>query len=279
MVMVYRLPRLLGVAVTAVAALLLSPIPSATAQGCPDVEMVFARGTGEPPGVGGVGQAFVDAVRAQAGPRSMNVYPVNYAASSDFMGDRIAFARTVVDGIRDAGTHIETTAANCPDTKIVLGGFSQGAALAGYVTSAEIPQEVPAEYRQYIPNPMPSEVADHVAAVVLIGLPSPEFLSAGGAPPITIGPSYVDKTLKVCAPDDTICNGAPAGPPNFAHAMYGVNGSTNDAAAYVVARLGPAPAAPAPAPAGPMMPAPAPGPAAAPMMPMASPILAPAPSP
>ncbi|BBZ19314.1 cutinase family protein [Mycolicibacterium gadium] len=254
--MVSNVLRLLGVAVTAVAALLISPVPSATAQGCPDVEVVFARGTGEPPGVGGVGQAFVDALRAQAGPRSMNVYPVNYAASSDFMGDRIAFARTVVDGIRDAGTHIEATAANCPDTKIVLGGFSQGAALAGYVTSAEIPQEVPAEYREFIPNPMPAEVADHVAAVVLIGLPSQEFLSTGGAPPIRIGPSYVDKTLKICAPDDNICNGAPAGPPSFSHAMYGVNGTTNDAAAYVVARLGPTAPPPAAASMTPAPPAP-----------------------
>jgi hypothetical protein len=260
--MVSNALRLLGVAVTAVAALLLSPVPSVTAQGCPDVEVVFARGTGEPPGVGGVGQAFVDAVRAQAAPRSVNVYPVNYAASGDFM-NRIAFARTVVDGIRDAGLHIEATAANCPDTRIVLGGYSQGAALAGYVTSAEIPEEVPAEYREFIPNPMPKEVADHVAAVVLIGLPSPEFLSSGGAPPITIGPSYVDKTLKLCAPDDTICNGAPAGPPNFAHAMYGVNGSTNDGAAYAVARLNPLPPAAAPVQPAPMA-GPAPGPAPAP---------------
>ena len=130
--MVSNVLRLLGVAITSAAALLIAPVPFATAQGCPDVEVVFARGTGEPPGVGGVGQAFVDAVRTQAGPRSVNVYPVNYAASGDFM-DRIAFARTVVDGIRDAGLHIETTAANCPDTRIVLGGFSQGAALAGYV--------------------------------------------------------------------------------------------------------------------------------------------------
>ncbi|MDV3132640.1 cutinase family protein [Mycobacterium sp. 29Ha] len=257
--MVSNALRLLGVAVTAVAAFLLAPAPLAAAQGCPDVEVVFARGTGEPPGVGGVGQAFVDAVRTQAAPRSVNVYPVNYAASSDFMGDRIAFARTVVDGIRDAGTHIEATAANCPDTQIVLGGFSQGAALAGYVTSAEIPEEVPAEYREFIPNPMPSEVADHVAAVVLIGLPSPEFLASGGAPPITIGPSYVGKTLKVCAPDDTICNGAPAGPPSFSHAMYGVNGSVNEAAAYAVARLNPARV-----PDAAMLPGPAPAPAPAP---------------
>lgn len=255
--MVSNLFRLLGVAVTSAATVLIAPVPLASAQGCPDVEVVFARGTAEPPGVGGVGQAFVDAVRAQAAPRSVNVYPVNYPASSDF-GDRIAFARTVVDGIRDAGLHVESTAANCPDTKIVLGGFSQGAALAGYVTRAEIPNEVPAEYREFIPNPMPSEVADHVAAVVLIGLPSAQFLAGTGAPPITIGPSYVDKTLKLCAPDDNICNGASAGPPSFAHAMYGVNGATNEAAAYAVARLNPVPPAPAPAPMPMAAPVPAP---------------------
>ena len=32
---------------------------------CPDVEVVFARGTFEPPGVGATGQAFVDALRAR----------------------------------------------------------------------------------------------------------------------------------------------------------------------------------------------------------------------
>ena len=232
--MIFNLCRVLMVGALAWAGLLFA-VP-ASAQGCPDVEVVFARGTAEPPGVGGVGQAFVDAVRAQAAPRSVNVYPVNYPASADF-GDRIAFARTVVDGIRDAGLHIEETAANCPDTRIVLGGFSQGAALAGYVTSAEIPSEVPAEYRKYIPNPMPPEVADHVAAVVLIAQPSAEFLRSVGAPPIRIGPSYSGKTLQMCAPDDTICNGAPAGPPNMAHAMYGVNGMAAEAASYAVDRL------------------------------------------
>ena len=86
------------------------------------------------------------------------------------------------------------------------------------MTSAEIPEQVPAEYPMFIPNPMPSEVADNVAAVALLGTPSPGFLSGAGAPPLTIGPSYVDKTLKLCAPDDTICNGTPLGPPSFAHA-------------------------------------------------------------
>jgi len=229
--------RLLGAVVVATGALLASPpAPSASAQPCPDVEVVFARGTAESPGVGGVGQAFVDALNSQAGGRSVSVYPVNYAASSDF-GAGLEFARTFVDGLYDAGAHIESTAANCPNTRIVLGGYSQGAALAGFVTSAAIPKEVPAQYVSYLPKPMPPEVANHVAAVTLFGRPSNQFLTENGAPPITIGPLYAPKTIDLCAPDDTICNGAPGGQPSFAHIAYLSNGMTNDAAAFAVSHL------------------------------------------
>ncbi|PQM53235.1 cutinase family protein [Mycobacterium sp. UM_Kg27] len=232
-----RITRYLATAMALGGAALLSPsAPPASAQPCPDVEVVFARGTGEPPGVGGIGQSFVDALHAKVGARSFEVYPVNYAASNDF-GGGVDFARTVVDGIRDAGTHIENTAANCPNTRIVLGGFSQGAALAGYTTSAEIPKEVPADYLAYIPKPMPSSVADHVAAVVLFGTPSAEFLQPNGAPPVRIGPRYASKALELCADGDTICNGAPAGGPPFAHASYGVNGMTEQGAEYAAAHL------------------------------------------
>ena len=210
--------------------------PTASAQPCADVEVVFARGTSEPPGVGGTGQAFVDGLRAQAAPRSVDVYAVDYPASSNFAGG-IDFARTVVDGIRDAGSHIEATAANCPKTRIVLGGYSQGAALAGYVTSAAIPDSVPAEFRSYIPQPMPPEIANHVAAVALFGEPSDEFMRANGVPPVVIGPLYVPKTINLCAEGDTICNGAPAGAPTMAHILYNANGMTGQAAAFAVQRL------------------------------------------
>src|SRR4051812_23647030 len=59
-------------------------LPIATAEPCPDVEVVFARGTTEPPGVGGVGQAFVDSLRSQLGGPSVGVYGVDYPASRDF---------------------------------------------------------------------------------------------------------------------------------------------------------------------------------------------------
>ena len=64
----------------AVSALSTSVIPSASAQ-CPDVQVVFARGTGEAPGVGPTGQAFVDALHQRVGGHSFDVYPVNYPAS------------------------------------------------------------------------------------------------------------------------------------------------------------------------------------------------------
>ncbi|WP_193046805.1 cutinase family protein [Mycolicibacterium baixiangningiae] len=229
--------RFLGaVVMTTWAAMIGVAAPSASAQPCPDVEVVFARGSGEAAGVGGVGQSFVDALRAQAAPRTVNVYAVNYAASNNFDA-REDLARTVVDGIRDAGSRVQTIADTCPNTRIVLGGFSQGAVVAGFVTSSTVPDAVPASYRNSVPQPLAAEVSEHVAAVTLFGLPSAEWLGTYGAPGVVIGPLYQPKTLELCADGDTICNGAPGGQPSIAHALYGVNGMTQQAASYVVGRL------------------------------------------
>ena len=236
-----RSARILGAGALMTAGVLAGTAPAASAEpACPDVEVVFARGTAEAPGVGGTGQAFVDALRAQTPGKSVAVYPVNYPASDNF-NDRIAFAQNVIDGVRDAGSHIQATAGACPDTKVVLGGFSQGAVVAGYVTADAIPQGVPSEYLSYIPNPLPDEVSDHVAAVVLLGNPSDAFLTQFGAPIGTIGPRYADKTVELCAPGDTICDGTPGAMPSIAHAMYAMNGMTAQAASYAAARVSPTP--------------------------------------
>jgi cutinase len=234
-----HLPRLLAAAAVSAGAIVgVTSMPTASAAPpCPDVELVFARGTGEPPGVGGVGQSYVDALRAQLGPRTLDVYPVNYAASSDF-NNREAFAATVIDGVKDAGAHVQATAANCPGTKIVLGGYSQGAIVAGYVTADHTPAGVPASAA---PAPLPASVADHVAAVTLFGTPSPELLKQYDAPELVIGPSYATKLLELCAPGDTICDGTPDGQPGIAHVSYGFNGMTGQAASYAVDRIAPAP--------------------------------------
>lgn len=230
-----RLSRSIVVAALGLWGVLLgAAVPSAAElpAGCPDVEVIFARGTGEAAGVGGVGQAFVDAVRAQAGGRSVGVYPVNYAASGNF-SDRGEIARTVVAGIRDEGARIEFMATNCPDTKLVLGGYSQGAAVTGFVTSTVVPSGVPAEA---VPEPLPADVADNVAAVVLFGKPSGGFVARYSAPSITIGPLYTDKTLDLCAPGDTICEGVFGGGPTVAHALYPVNGMVGQGAVYALSR-------------------------------------------
>ena len=99
---------------------------------CPDVEVVFARGTFEPPGIGATGQAFIGALGARTAGKSVEVYPVNYPASLDFA--------TAADGVIDASNKVQDTAATCPNTKIVIGGYSQGAAVAAYLTEDTIPQ-------------------------------------------------------------------------------------------------------------------------------------------
>jgi cutinase len=170
-------------------------LPSASAQPCPDVEVAFARGTGEAPGVGPTGQAFVDSLRQRVGAKSLDVYPINYPASDEWS--------TGLDGIKDASAHVASEAASCPETKMVLGGYSQGAAVMGFVTSAAVPDGVdPAT----VPKPLAPEVASHVAAVVLFGAPNVRAMNFLGEPPITIGPTYEAKTIKVCAPEDPVCS-------------------------------------------------------------------------
>jgi cutinase-like protein len=210
---VYRATRIVGAVAAATWALpiALFHLPAAAADPCPDVEVVFARGTTEPPGVGGVGQAFVDSLRSQLGGRSVGVYAVDYPASRDFDSSTPA-------GANDASGHIQSMAANCPNTRMVLGGYSQGAAVIDLSTTA-----------------MPPQVADHVAAAALFGGPRSAFadtLSPGPLP--TIGPLYAAKTIDLCVPNDPICsNGVDMG----AHVAYVQTGMTNQAAAFAASRL------------------------------------------
>jgi hypothetical protein len=69
-----RVSSLVAVAATlAYSALLIAPpasranervLTAGSTTSCPDVQVVFARGTGEPPGAGRVGDAFTDSLRS-----------------------------------------------------------------------------------------------------------------------------------------------------------------------------------------------------------------------
>jgi cutinase len=163
----------------------LFPTAVATAASCPDVEVIFARGRFEPPGVGGIGQAFIDALRGDT-PKNVGVYAVNYIADWD-----------IVSGANDMSKHMQYTAANCPNTRQVPGGYSLGAAVVDVVLGAT-------QSQFGFNNPLPPSIADHVAAVVLFGNGTRSIFGPVSA---TNSPVYGPKTIDQCNADDPICNG------------------------------------------------------------------------
>jgi cutinase len=209
------LARIIGISVVTAWALLSAPIvsPTASADPCSAVAVVFARGTHQDPGLADVGQSFVDSLTSQVGGRSVDVYAVNYPANDDYHNSATA-------GSNDASAHIQDTVASCPNTKIVLGGYSQGSTVIDLATTD-----------------MPAPVADHVAAVALFGEPTSGFSTMlwGGQPLPTISPLYAGKTISLCAPDDPICS---PGGNIMAHLSYISSGMTNQAATFAASHLG-----------------------------------------
>jgi cutinase len=180
---------ILSAAGAAVAAVIVAP--TATAVSCPDIEVVFARGTAEPEGIGRVGQSFTDALTAQVGGRTVGSYAVNYPASYDFL--------TTADGAADATNHISSMVLSCPSTKIVLGGYSQGAAvmdmLAGVPPLGDKVGEIGSA------PPLSSTAAVTVAAVAAFGNPATKF----GSPLSSVG-QFAGRAIDLCKDGDPICS-------------------------------------------------------------------------
>ena len=214
-------------AATSAALYALIGIPSASAAPCPDVEVVFARATTEPPGIGEVGQAFVDALRSQAGERSVSVYAVNYPATEDFPNSASV-------GANDARARVQTVAATCPTTRMVLGGYSQGAIVIDLITA------LPVAFAGFTPAPMPPEVADHVAAVAVLGNPLDRYL---GGPLTSVSPQFGPKAIDLCVPGDPICSPGNTSMPSHdemfsdAHLSYVKSGMAIQAATFAASRL------------------------------------------
>jgi cutinase len=226
-----RIPHFLAAGMVATSMALLSAplsIGPASAAPCPDVEVTFARATTEPPGVGVVGREFIDSLRSQVGGKSIAVYPVNYPASDDF-------APSVNAGTSDANAHVQSMIANCPNTKMVLGGYSQGALVIDQITIAQAP------VAGFVPETLSADQADHVAALALFGNPSDRYL---GASVSTVSPWYGAKAIDLCAPGDPVCSpGAlftvPTHDEMFSpeHLSYPHSGMPAQAAAFVASHL------------------------------------------
>ena len=205
-------------ALLVVPAVTTSAAPSANAASCPAVEVIFARGRLEPAGAGQVGNAFVSALRSKSG-KNVNLYAVRYPAD------------TQIDvGANDMSARVQSTMSNCPDTRIVLGGYSLGAAVT------DVAMAVPFAFFGF-DNPLPPGADQHIAAVALFGNGS-QWVG-----PITnFNPVYNDRTIEMCHADDPICN--PTQPdnweadwPDHLGPAYIKAGMVNQAADFAAARV------------------------------------------
>jgi cutinase len=173
-------------------------IPSASAA-CPDAEVVFARGRQEPPGVGAVGDALVASLRSKV-RLSVGVYGVNWPADVD-----------VISGASDMTAHVQSMAASCPNTRMVLGGYSLGA------TAADLA----------IRGGLPPGTRQHIAAVALFG---------NGAKRLGPAPAFAGKTIDQCADGDPIC-GRGSNWPSHLQPSYLGSGLVEQAASFIAGKL------------------------------------------
>jgi cutinase len=176
-----------------------APLIPAASAACPDAEVVFARGRQEPPGVGAVGDALVNSLRSKT-QKSVGVYGVNYPADL-----------SASSGAGDMSAHVQSMAKSCPNTRMVLGGYSLGATAADLATRVRLSPGM----------------AQHVAAVALFG---------NAAFRLGPAPAFAGKTVDQCADGDPIC-GRGTNWPSHLQPSYIGSGLVEQAASYIAGRL------------------------------------------
>lgn len=199
-------------ALVTVAATLVVATPASAAQ-CSDVEVIFARGTGEIPGLGIVGRPFVESLASALPDLTVTSYAVSYPAS---------FSQNAGPGATDMTNRLTSVAASCPDTVFVLGGYSQGATVTdlalGIRTGISSGSSIP------------TSLSDRVAAVVVFGNP----LGLSGRTIASESALYGARSIDYCNSADSVCGRGTTG--SGGHLSYVSNGSASAGAAFA-ARL------------------------------------------
>lgn len=188
-----------------------APAVAAPAGGCADVHVVFARGTGERPGLGVVGTSFVRELRTRLPGLSVAAHAVDYRADG-------TWAAAVAGGAA-LRRHAEQVAAACPAARLVVGGYSLGAAAVG--VAAGVRAEVTGA------EPVTAQEARRVAAVVAFGSP----LGALGQTLSTAVPGIGGRSRDYCGTGDRVCAGRGAPVPG-GHTSYASRGATALGAAF-----------------------------------------------
>lgn len=183
------------------------------------MQLIFVRGTAEPPGLGAAGDALFGALQPALGSRSVDSYAVNYPASYNFL--------TTADGANDARDHIAQMVDQCPSTRLVLGGFSQGAAAVSML--AGVPP-VGQRIGNFGSAPaLDPGLANKIAAVAVFGNPGNRFNT-----PLSSTGAFAGRAIDLCSEGDPVC--VVGGRDRDAHHDYSVPPYPGQAAGFI-ARL------------------------------------------
>ncbi|SEP48592.1 cutinase family protein [Amycolatopsis saalfeldensis] len=194
---------------------------SAGASGCADVDFVFARGTGEGGGtIRYLGGQLANDLQAKLPGKNFSAegldYPADWAADSPSIG------------VQNLSDTLNAKVAACPDTKYVIGGYSQGAAVLDEALGADL---------WWVSGPsLPDEVVSKISAIVTFGNPLTGLPPTGRSTKIGWEvPSLDGRTYEACAILDGVCGNS--GTWSGSHLDYYTNGSVPFVADYITGHV------------------------------------------
>ena len=214
---------------------LLTPFQTANVEGCPDIRVVGARGSGQlgyGEQVGGIVKGVVsDAERSGLDVDEVVLdYPAISLADSFglalFTGE---YDRSVETGVGALAAELDAVRSECPGTRVVLVGYSQGAQVIK---------------RTMLDRPP----VDRIEAVILLGDPTRDILQMGlsrlgdlttDAPgslgAVDIASHIRPLAIDVCAFNDSVCSGAGI---NFQGHLEGYADTYSEVGPLLARRLG-----------------------------------------
>ncbi|ETS80891.1 hypothetical protein PFICI_08420 [Pestalotiopsis fici W106-1] len=173
--------------------------------GCRDVIFIFSRGSTETGNMGTViGPEVANGLKTSLGDSAVAAQGVDYAAALD---TNFLPGGADPDGIATMVSLLNQAASQCPDAKIVTGGYSQGAAM----THRAVEQ-------------LDAATVDRITGITLFG--DTQYQQTNGV----VGDVPANRVKIYCAAGDLVCNGTLT--ITAAHLSYGVD--AGDATSFLV---------------------------------------------
>ncbi|PQE15609.1 cutinase protein [Rutstroemia sp. NJR-2017a BBW] len=184
--------------------ILAAPTGSIEARACSDVTVIFARGTTETGTLGTVvGPPLLSALQSALGSHSVSMQGVTYAAdvAGFLQGGDPAGSQTMAN-------MVTSTLSSCPNTKVVMSGYSQGGQVVHKAAKL-----------------LPAETTAKVSSAVIFGDPDNGQAVQGIA---------ASKTDIICHFGDNICQGGSM--ILYPHLTYGMD--VGSAASFIKSAAG-----------------------------------------